>query len=139
MSDSFPVQEGDGTLHHRDCEEPYERLVFLQERVALLFQEKIGLRVSHEIKTELAFLGAIRLLNRYHFKDIDLPVEGSLKLTADNKAFDAVIKARSNEVELISRLTEFRNHLEKEAFFHDAREKANRCLIILSAEKKTPV
>lgn len=139
MSDSFPVQDGDGTSHHRDCEEPYERLVFLQERVALLFQEKIGLRVSQEIKTELALLGAIRLLNRYHFKDIDLPIKGSLKLTADDKAFDAVIKAGNNKMELISKLTEFRNHLEKESFFHDAWEKATRCLNLLSAEKKTPV
>ena len=139
MSDSFPVQDGDGTLHHRDCEEPYERLAFLQERVALLFQEKIGLRVSQEIKTELALLGAIRLLNRYHFKDIDLPVKGQLKLTASDKAFDAVIKAGNNKVELISKLTEFRNHLKKEGFFHDAWEKATRCLNLLSVEKKTPV
>ena len=113
-------------------------MAFLQERVALLFQEKIGLRVSQGIRTELALLGAIRLLDHYHFADIGLPVKGLLKLTSDDKAFDAVIKARNNKAELIFKLIEFRNHLEKEGFFHDAWEKATRCLAILSAEEKPP-
>ena len=137
MSDSFPVRDWDGTLHSRDCEEPYERLAFLQERVALFFQEKIGLRVSQGIRTELALSGAIRLLNRYHFVDIDLPVKGLLRLTSDDKSFDAVIKARNNKAELILKLTEFRNHLEKEGFFHDAWEKATRCLAIFFPPKKS--
>jgi len=136
MSDSFPVQEGDGTLRHRDCEEPYERLAFLQDQVALLFQEKIGFRVSKETKTELALLGAIRLLNRYHFKDINLPVKGKLKLTKEDNAFNAIVKAGNNKAELILKLKEFKKYLERDGFFHEALEKATQYLNVLTNGKE---
>lgn len=76
MSDSFPDYDPGGPLHHKDCREPYERLEYIQERMALIFQEKIGSAHANTAKIELSLLALIRLLNRYHFSKIDLPVEG---------------------------------------------------------------
>ncbi len=135
MSDSFPFQEGDGTLQHRDCHEPYERLVFLQDRVAMLFQEKIGIRASPEAREELALLGAIKLVNHYHFASIDLPVKGVLLLTQNDNASEAVIKARNNKKVLISKLKEFKDYLEKEGSFYEASVRATQCLTLLQRQR----
>jgi hypothetical protein len=131
MGDSLPVQDGDGTLRHRETQEPYRRLDFLQDRVAVLFQEKIGIRTSPEAKEDLALLGAIRLVNRYHFTDIDIPVKGVLKLEYGDDASDAVVKARNNKDGLILKLKEFKAYLEKEGFFNEALGKVRYCLTLL--------
>jgi len=138
MSDSFPFDDGSGQLHYRDCREPYDRLEFLRDRVAGLFREKIGVGASHTAKTELALLGTIRLLNCYSFPEIDLPAKGALKLTHTDNASSAIIKAEDHRGELIAKLKELKNHLEKNGFFHEASERAKRYLDILDNKKECP-
>ncbi|MDD5108990.1 MAG: hypothetical protein PHC29_05740 [Candidatus Omnitrophica bacterium] len=138
MSDSFPVDDGNGELHERVCREPYERLKFLHSRVAELFREKIGIAVSVSTRIELAFLGAIRLLNQYHFADIGLPPKGELCLTARDSVADAVAKAVNNKAGLISKLKEFKAYLEKDhSFFYEALEKVTLYLNILENKNST--
>ena len=135
MSDSLPVQDGEGNLQHRDSQEPYGRLAFLQDRLAVLFQEKIGIRTSPEAKEDLALLGSIRLVNRYHVADIDMPVKGALKIKKNDNASDVIIKARGNREALIAKLKEFKKYLEKEGFFYEALERATQCLNLLDKKE----
>lgn len=107
MGDSLPFQDGDGTLRYRETQEPYRRLDYLRDRVAALFQEKIGIRTSSEINEDLVLLGAIRLVNHYHFTDIGIPAKGALKLEYVDDAGDAVVKARNNKKELILKLNAY--------------------------------
>ena len=131
LSNSFPFQDGSGKLHYRDTREPHSRLAFLQDRLAVLFQEKIGIKTSPEVKEELALLGAIRLVNRYHFTDVGLPVKGELKLEQDDDASDAIIKAKNNKEALIAKLKELKVYLEKSGSFYEALETARQCLNLL--------
>jgi len=131
MGDSLPFQDGDGTLRHRETQEPYRRLDFLQDRIAILFQEKIGIRASPEAREELALLGAVRLVNRYHFADIGMPVKGALKLEYGDDASDAIVKARNNKEGLILKLKELKAYLEKEGSFNEALQRARYCINML--------
>lgn len=131
MSDSFPVQDGEGILHQGDCSEPYSRLEFLQHKTAEIFREKIGIVTSQSAIIELALFGAIRLLNRYHFVEIGLPIKGALQLTNGDAIAEAITKAKNNKTELIAKLKEFKIYLEKDGFFHEALEKAKLYLNIL--------
>lgn len=118
-----------GKLHHRDCRVPYDALEFLQDRLPEVFQEKIGLRVSSRAKTDVALLGAIRLLNHYHFAEVGIPVKGALKLTYRDSPADAVRKADENRAELIRKLMEFQEYLQRNpSCFHEAATKIDRYL-----------
>jgi hypothetical protein len=131
MTDSFPFYEFGGPPQKRECREPYERLEYIQERMAQIFQEKIGVAPAKMAKFEIALLALIKLLNTYHFKEIGLPVEGALKLRRDDEASEAVIKAQQNIDNLIAKTDEFRNFLSKKGTFHEALATTNRCLKIL--------
>ena len=80
MTDSFPFYDFGGPSQERECREPYERLEYIQERMAQIFQEKIGVAPANQAKFELALLSLIKVLNSYHFSEIGLPVTGELKL-----------------------------------------------------------
>lgn len=132
MGDSFPVDDGSGQLHPRDCRAPYDAIEFLQDRLPELFQEKIGLSVPGRAKNDIALLGAIRLLNRYHFARIGLPVKGVLKLAYDDSPADAVRKAEENITELIKKMMEFQQYLLRDpSCFHEAETKICRYLRML--------
>jgi hypothetical protein len=133
MEASLPWRDASGD-HPRDCQAPFDRLNLLETRLAELFQEKIGIRMPQTALEEIALLGGITLLNRYHFAKIDLPPKGSLKATAyEDTAYDAMIKARDNKKELISKLKDLAEYLKRDGVFYDARHKAEQYLRILNA------
>jgi len=135
LRDSMPFDDGAGKLHPRDCDAAYNRLEYLQPRIAEVFQEKLGFSGRRRGKEQLALLGSILLLNHYHFSDIGLPVKGSLKIKSQDWPADAVAKAEENKEELLHKLREFRDYLRKgHGFFHDAITNISRYLGILAAE-----
>jgi hypothetical protein len=129
--DSFPFDNGEGPIR-RDPQELYDNAEYLQPRLAALFQEKIGVGKDARAVRHLALLGGIRILNRYHFKDIALPVKGALKLEAFDGAAEAVMRAERNVHELLEKLRSFQRYLQMEtAFFHEAEASLGRYLAVL--------
>lgn len=80
----------------------------------MLFKSRVGVTSDSLAEREIALLGAIRLLNRYHFKKLELPPKGSLELGRRDKSLDAVAKTEDNLDELVRRLTSFREYLRRE-------------------------
>jgi hypothetical protein len=136
--DSFPFDDGsEEPPKPRDADAAYEAIEYLQPRLAELFQSRIGVSVSGRSEREIALLGSIRLLNRYHFTEIDLPAKGPLKLTNRDRAAQAVAKAEDNFDELVSKLKQFQAFLRRDGgFFHEAVTKTARYLAILTAEEQ---
>lgn len=135
LQSSLPWDDGSGNLQASDCEAAYNRLEYLQPRVAGLFQEKLGIDVSRRAKEEIALLGAILLLNRYHFPDIGLPVKGNLKLDSQDFPADAVEKAKTNKPELTTKLEAFGEYLRKGGgVFHEAQTDISRCIAMLNSD-----
>lgn len=133
MGRSFPFDDGNGELHRRDCRGLFDSLEFLQDRLPELFQEKIGLEVVSRAKTDLALLGAIRILNRYHFAEVGLPVKGALELTDRDTPADAVRKADENMRELLAKLAKFKDYLSRDpSCFHEAASQVHRYIQMLS-------
>jgi hypothetical protein len=129
--DSFPFHEGD-EVHHRDPREPYDKAEYLQPRLAALFQQKIGVTKDVRAVRQLALLGAIRILNHYHFTELSLPVKGPLQLGPLDGAAEAVMKAEKHSQELIDKLRSFQNYLQSESgFFHEAESSLGRYLAVL--------
>lgn len=130
MSDSFPFYDGEKE-HYRDVGEPYERLEYLQDRLAGIFQEKIGLGTADVAKTEIALLCAIRLLNMYGHGEIKLIKGSILELKHSDSAAEAVFKAKNNKEELIKRLKELENYFNKQGCLHEYGALTKKCLKIL--------
>jgi hypothetical protein len=131
-TDSFPYVDGSGQLQARDVGAAYEAVQFLQPRLAELFQDRIGVSTSRRAEREIALLGAIRLLNKHHFKEIGLPPQGSLELHSRDQPAEAVAKAESHLDELVAKLVEFKAHLERDGgYFHEAKLKATQYLEML--------
>ena len=139
MTDSFPYYENGAPPQNRECREAYERLEYIQERMAQIFQEKIGVAPAQTAKREIALFALIKLLNSYHFKDIGLPVQGDLKLRHNDEASEAVIKAEKGFTELVSKAHEFKEYLSQKGYFEEAATTIDNCLSILekSAFNKT--
>ncbi len=135
MTDSFPAYDFDGPLQKKECWESYERLEYIRDRMAQIFQEKIGVTSANQAKYEIALLALIKLLNSYHFSIIGLPVTGNLKLSYRDEAHEAVTKAKQNIGELITKAKEFTEYLLKEGYFHEASTTADRCLAILENDQ----
>ena len=133
-SDSFPIDNGSGgPPQSRDVDAAYEAIQYLQPRLAELFQSRIGVTVSGQAERDIALLGAIRLVNRYHFTEIELPAKGSLKLTYRDRPADAVSKAEDNLDELVSKLRQFQEYLRRDGgVFHEAAMKTTRYLGMLT-------
>ncbi|MDP3049232.1 MAG: hypothetical protein Q8N12_07395 [Thermodesulfovibrionales bacterium] len=136
-SDSFPVDDGSGAPpRRRDEGAAFRGIEYLQPRIAELFQQKIG--VSHDARAaqEIALLGAIRLINRYHFAEIGLPVEGPLQVTYQDSPADAVVKAEKNIDDLVQKLKQFQAYLKEDGgFFHEAAMKLNLYLTMLDIDE----
>ncbi len=112
--------------------ESYDSAEYLRPRIAALFQQKIGVASDkHPIK-QIALLGAIRILNRYHFHEIDLPVSGQLKLGWQDAAADGVMKAEHNFGELVRIMRKFQTYLQtKTTTFYEAEASLERYLTVL--------
>lgn len=135
LRDSMPFDDGSGRLHPRDIDLAYETLAYLQPRLASLFQYKLGIVTDRRAEEELALLGSILLLNRYHFKDIGLPVKGNLQRNDRDRPADAVAKAEDNKPELVEKLRQFQVYLRKgHGVFHEAATQISRYLIMLKEQ-----
>lgn len=131
MNDSFPDYSFEGPPPKKYCYEPYERLGYIQERMAQIFQEKIGVAPANTAKLEIALLSLIKMFNSYTFPDIGLPVEGAMKLSQNDRASKAVRKAKQNIDLIVTKAHEFRDYLSKKGSFHEASVRAGRCLKII--------
>lgn len=131
--DSWPFDDGSGNGPiARDVREPYDNAEYLQPRLAALFQQKIGIANEERAVRQIALLGAIRILNRYHFTNIGLPVTGPLKLASSDGAADAVMKAERNSEELLKVMKRFQSYLQNDtAFFHEAEASLGRYISVL--------
>lgn len=131
---SFPYDDGSGQLQRRDVQAAFEAVQFLQPRLAELFQNRIGVSTSQRAEYEIALLGAIKILNKHHIKEIDLPPDGSLKLDRRDESAEAVAKAEAHLEELLAKLQEFELYLKGDGtWLHEAALKTRRYLDILSA------
>lgn len=137
MTDSFPYYDFSGPPQHRECREPYERLEYIQERIAQIFQEKIGVAPAEKAKFEIALFALIKLLNSYHFSEIDLPVKEPLKLSNRDEPSEAVTKAQQNIELLITKAHELQNHLSRKGYFEEALVTTSRCLKIIENNHQT--
>jgi hypothetical protein len=136
-SDSFPFDDGSGEPPKpHDLNLAYETIEYLRPRLTELFQSKIGVNVSGRGEREIALLGSIRLLNRYHFREIDLPAKGTLELTHQDRAAEAVAKAEDNLDELVSKLKQFQALIGRDGVFHEAATKIARYLAMLSTDEQ---
>jgi hypothetical protein len=131
-NDSLPIDIGGGQFEDGDCYGAYERMNFFKDKLALIFQEKIGLRVSRIEKREVALLVAMRLLNKCNLENIGLPVKGPLHLEKQDNVLDAINKAKSNQPELLVKISEFKEYMEKERNYCDSFQKATQCYDILT-------
>lgn len=130
--ESYPEEAEDGKRYEKDSTEEFERVEYLRDKLVEIFQEKIGIITSKAAYEEVALLCGMRLLNKHHFPDINLPIKGALKIEYGDDAPKCVIKAKSNKQELIHKLTEFRSYINKDGHFHEASSKAAKCLEILT-------
>lgn len=130
--DSYPFDDGSGELTPSDVQSAFDRSKYLQPRIAGLFQKQIGVISDDRAIRQIALLGAIKIVNQYHFEAIGLPVKGPLKINKQERPNESVMKAEYNFTELIVLLRQFRSYLEKEnPFFHDAETKLGKYLGIL--------
>ena len=134
--DSFPFDDGCGNgAQSRDPREPYNNAEYLQPRIAALFQSKIGVSSERRSARQIALLGSIRIMNHYHFSDIQLPVSGPLKLENPERAAEAVMKAERHFDILLPNLRKFHKYLLNETgFFHEAELSLGRYLAVLDPE-----
>ncbi|WP_018719760.1 hypothetical protein [Arhodomonas aquaeolei] len=133
--DSFPHYNGIGEpANCRDIEAAYNAVQYLQPKLAVLFQNRIGVTSDGRPETDIALLGAIRLLNTYHFAELDMPPKGPLALGWRDEPLDAVIKAQNNAKDLVTRLKSFQKYLRREGgFWPEAALKAERYITMLNA------
>lgn len=128
--DSFP--DDYEPPNDRDVHAAYHAVQYLQPRLAELFQSRIGVTVGGRAEKDIALLGAIRLINHYHFADIGLPPQGPLALTHQDQPSDAVTKAEDNILELVENLRHFQVYLRRDGgVFHEAALKTARYLAML--------
>jgi len=130
--DSFPEEDEGGQAHGRKADAAFEGVEYLYPRLAALFQQRIGVSRDNSSRSDIALLGGIRLINRYHFKDIGLPVKGALQLGSDDRPADAVTRAMTNQAELVSKLDELYEYLgNRHGVFHEARTQSKRYVDML--------
>lgn len=134
-SDSFPYDDGSGAPPKtKDVNASYEGVQYLQPRLAELFQSRIGISTGGRAEMDIALLGAIRLINLYHFMDVEIPPKGPLSLTYRDRPPDAVTKAEDNVQELVEKLIRFQKYLRREgSYFHEAALKTARYLAMLQS------
>jgi hypothetical protein len=112
-SDSFPYNDSDPGVHQDiDPGLAFDYVEYIYPRVSLLFKQTIGVADGSKATKELALLGAMKLLNRYYYSDIELPPKGVLK-TRDVMPFEVVSIAQDNFVELIAKLQQLKCHIRE--------------------------
>jgi hypothetical protein len=132
--DSFPFRNGDAVIE-RDAREAYDNIEYVQSRVAAIFRQNLGLLPDPAAVEQIALLGSIRMLNRYHFPAAGIPVTGDLALAASDRAAEAVVKAKCHLPDVLARMRAFHHYLSSESpSFHDAQSKLGRYLSALDTK-----
>lgn len=134
-TDSYPWFDGNET-HPRDVNGPYSDAAFLQPRLAAVFRLKIGVGQDTLALRQLALLGAMRMLNRYHFEELELPAHGRLRLKKDDRAAMAINRAEENFAELLERMHAFHRYLQAQGHFHEAEASLRRYLSVLDGASR---
>jgi hypothetical protein len=130
---SLPYDDGSGAPPHQcDAMPILEFLEYLQPRMASIFRSKIGVQSDLNQLRELAILAAMKLVNSYHFIDVDIPPKGILRIKKLHAAVDMVSLGEANFEELNDKLKAFDEYLNREGkFFHEAQFKVKQCLRVL--------
>jgi hypothetical protein len=116
----------------RDLRQAYVNAAYVQPRLAALFQQKIGIATDTRSVHQLALLGSLRILNHYHFSEIELPVCGDLKLRDTDGPAEAVLKAERNFDDLLVMMRKFQKYLQTDVTdFHEAEASLVRYLVVL--------
>ncbi|MCV0439308.1 MAG: hypothetical protein K5880_11795 [Hydrogenophaga sp.] len=133
--ESWPWSDGMET-HRRDVRGPYSDAEYLQPRLAAVFRLKIGVGQDDLALRQLALLGAIRMLNHFHFPDVGVPVRGELRLKKDDRAAMAINRAEENVVELLEKMHAFHRHLQAQGHFYEAEASLRRYLSVLDGASR---
>lgn len=134
-TDSYPWFDGNET-YPRDVNGPYSDAAYLQPRLAAVFRLKIGVGQDALALRQLALLGAMRMLNRYHFEEVELPAHGRLQLKNGDRAAMAINRAEENFAELLERMHAFHRYLQAQGHFHEAEASLRRYLSVLDARSQ---
>jgi hypothetical protein len=120
MHDSFPFKETlNGPEEKRECQEPYERLEYVHERMVQVFQEKIGVTSATNAKFELALLALIKTLNENKGKIPELRLEGGMGLSYFGNSADAVTIAKQYIEPFIEKSKELKKYLSDQILFEE--------------------
>jgi hypothetical protein len=132
-SSSFPYDDGSGAPPHQGDSLPKVSFVdYLQPRIASIFKSKIGVESYNEHLKEVAILTAIKLVNKYSFREVGIPPEGNLSTKRIENAADMVAIGEKNSQELLSLLRGFNEYLSRDGgWFPEAQLKVKQCLRIL--------
>lgn len=121
---SMPYDVNDEKVLDQDrCRAAFDRFQFFFERGVFLFREKIGLNSTANSMNDIAILGGIILINRYHFSEIELPHKGVFSIR--RHSVKELVKIGNIHIqELINELRKFKTYLERdpqyEVFFNSA-------------------
>lgn len=128
MRDSLPVGDASGRSYLPDAQIPLERVAYLQPRLADQFRNRLGVDPDSTSEREIAILGGLILLNRYHFQEIDLPPTGVLHIPPRESPGDTVTRGAEHVEELAAKLSELSSHLraKQRGVFHEAVTSAER-------------
>lgn len=141
MRDSLPHVDSSGEDYMPDAEVPLDRVTYLQPRLADQFRSRLGVDSGGRSEREIAVLGAMLLLNRFHFEDIGLPPTGVLKIPPREAPADTVARGSEHYQELATKLSEFSSYLRtgRHGVFHEGMTSAERYLGILRGRATTDV
>jgi len=133
--DSIPRKDPAGTpIGTPDLNLAMDEVEYLLPRVAELFQEKIGVASGTNAHQEICLLGGMKLINSYHFMDIEVPPKGALRVKKGMLSADIVNVGRENRAELVSKLEQLADHTRKIGLFqHVAADASIHVSIITSA------
>jgi len=132
-SSSFPFDDGSGDPPHQNDAMPVLNFVeYLQPRIASIFRSKIGVQGDLNHLRDVAILAAIKLVNSYHFLEVDIPPKGRLRTKKLYNAADMVSLGENNFDELKDKLQTFDEYLSRDGgSFHEAQLKVKQCLKVL--------
>ncbi|MFT5702385.1 MAG: hypothetical protein ACI8ZB_005304 [Desulforhopalus sp.] len=136
MHDSFPFKETlYGPEEKIECQEPYERLAYIQERMIQLFQEKIGISEAVSAKTDLALLTLVRLLNENKHHISEFEIEDNIKLSIFENYSDAIEIAKQYINPFTEKCEELREYFIAQILYEESLLKLDNAMAILEKNK----
>lgn len=99
-------------LQDEELRRAYEQLCFVSERIRKYFRHCIGVPEDKDPLLDAFILDACIILNRHHFREIDLPTNGIFKITKHQAPLELIKIANENSSELIRELARLVEYLE---------------------------